>query len=175
MDDDVRLELTSLRESVSNLSDLFVRRLMEDKARNSMYEALQEQVRESRDLLRQKDIESLTRELLLALDRLRDGELSEELVASFVEEVHEVFARRGLREIPDYPVFDSSVHEVLETVPTQVEEEAGSVLATHRRGYRFQGRLLRAAQVSVAVQADGGRLVQSTPPQDGIDGSDLGR
>lgn len=47
--------------------------------------------------------------------------------------------------------FDPSRHEALTTVPGEVEAE--QVLEVYRAGYEFAGRVLRAAQVVVAVPA----------------------
>lgn len=143
--------LDEIRTEVANLTDLFRRRLMEDKARNALYEALQEQAKTSQDLLRYRAFESLFRESLLAIDRLQSVAATPELVESAVDELLEAFARRTLLPVDDTGEFDPRVHEAVETIPASDQAPSGSVVAVHRTGYTLDGRLLRPAQVTVAV------------------------
>lgn len=169
MDEQLHTTLAELRAEVAQLSDLFTRRLLEDKARKSLYDALQDQVRESRDLLRQKEVEGLVREMLLAVDRLRSEPASQELVESVVQEIHEVFGRRGVSEIRSHGVFDASIHEVIDTVEAGAGEVVGEIVVSHRPGYRLGGRLLRAAQVTVRVVPT--QVPMGAPaPEEGIHG-----
>lgn len=154
--------LDGIRTELANLTDLFRRRLMDDKARNSLYEALQEQAKTSQDLLRYRAFESLFREALLAVDRLQSEPCTPELVESALDELLEVFARRTLLPIDDAGEFDPRLHEAVETIPASDRAPVGSIFAVHRTGYTLDGRLLRPTQVSVAVAAGGssGELIQ---------------
>lgn len=153
MTDDVTAALAELRTEVSQLRDLFARRLMEDKARNSVYETVQEQARSAHELLRHRAFESLFREALLAIDRLTTEQLTAELVESAVDELLEVFARRDLRAVDDAGAFDPRIHEAVGTLPAGPDGSAGNVVAVHRTGYVLGDRLLRPAQVTIAVEA----------------------
>lgn len=146
--------LEDVRDEIANLTDLFRRRLMEDKARNSLYESVQEQAKSAQDLLRYRAFESLFREALLAVDRLRAEAATPELVESAVDELLEVFARRTLIPIDDTGEFDPRLHEAVETIPASDQAPAGSIVAVHRTGYTLDGRLLRPTQVTVAVSTD---------------------
>lgn len=145
--------LEDVRREISGLTDLFRRRLMEDKTKHALYETLQEQVKTSQDLLRYRAFESLFREALLAIDRLQMEPATPELVESAVEELLEVFARRSLLSVDDSGEFDPRVHEAVESIQASEQTPAGSVVAVHRAGYTLDGRLLRPAQVTVAVSA----------------------
>lgn len=145
--------LEEIKTEVANLTDLFRRRLMDDKAKNALYEALQEQAKTSQDLLRYRAFESLFREALLAIDRLQSEAMTPELVESAVEELLEVFARRTLLPVDDSGEFDPSVHEAVESLQASAQHPPGSIVAVHRTGYTLDGRLLRPTQVTVAVSA----------------------
>ncbi|GAA3338679.1 nucleotide exchange factor GrpE [Curtobacterium pusillum] len=140
-----------LREEVAQLRDLFVRRLAEDRARASLYATVQDQLRESQELLRSRALESLVLELLLAIDRLRDEPVSEALVDSAVDEVLEAFARRQVLPVEHDGGFDARFHEAVATVPADERTPVGSVVVVHRDGYRIGDRLLRPSRVTIAV------------------------
>lgn len=158
--------LEDIRTELANLTDLFRRRLMDDKARNSLYESLQEQVRVSQDLLRYRAFESLFRETLLAIDRLQSEPTTRELVESVVEELLEVFARRTLLPIDDAEDFDPRLHEAVGTIPATERAPAGSIVAVHRTGYTLDGRLLRPTQVTVAAAGNVADVSVSQEPDD---------
>lgn len=145
--------LEDLRTEVGQLRDLFARRLMDDKARNSLYESVQEQARAAQDLLKYRAFETLFREALLAVDRLQSEPATPELVESAVDELLEVFARRSLLPVDDAGAFDPRYHEAVGTVPASVEAPSGMIVAVHRTGYLLDDRLLRPAQVTIAVAA----------------------
>ncbi|GAA2173151.1 nucleotide exchange factor GrpE [Arthrobacter parietis] len=158
--------LEDIRTELANLTDLFRRRLMDDKARNSLYESLKEQARVSQNLLSYRAFESLFRETLLAIDRLQSEPTTPQLVESAVSELLEVFARRNLRPINDTEDFDPRLHEVIGTVPATERAPAGSIVAVHRRGYSLDDRLLRPTQVTVAVAGGGTDVSASREPDD---------
>ncbi len=76
-------------------------------------------------------------------------------VALTVQQMRDLLTREGLEEIsaPGEP-FDPHLHEAVETRAVEGFEE-GIVLEELRKGYRFQGQLLRPALVRVS--AKGGR------------------
>lgn len=151
---DVTAAIEALRTEIGQLRDLFARRLMEDKARNGLYEALQEQARTSQDQLRHRNFESLFREALLAVDRLQIEPVTPDLVDSAVEELLEVFARRSLQPVNDLGPFDPRVHEAVDSVPASMDVPAGTIVAVHRKGYFLGDRLLRPAKVTVTAGSD---------------------
>lgn len=143
--------LDGLRAEVAGLRDLFLRRLMEDKGRQRLYDALLERSRAAQDLAEHRAFDALFRETLLAVDRLVDEDVTPELAASVAAELLEVLARRGVEAVPAGPAFDPRVHEVVGTRAADADAPAGTVAAVRRAGYRVGDRLLRPAQVTLAV------------------------
>jgi molecular chaperone GrpE len=143
-----------LRQEVGQLRDLFQRRLLEDKAKNALIESVQEQSRAVQDVLRHRQLESVVRESLLAIDRLQGEPATPELAASVAAELLEVFSRRGLTVIDDAGAFDPRVHQVVETVAAGPQLPANSIAAVLRTGYLLDDRLLRPTQVVVATRTD---------------------
>jgi molecular chaperone GrpE len=148
---DVPTILGELRTEVGQLRDLFARRLMDDKARNSLYESVQEQARTAQELLKYRAFETLFREALLAIDRLQSEPATPELVESAIDELLEVFGRRSLLPIDDSGAFDPRYHEAIATIPASIQAPSGMIVAVHRTGYLLDDRLLRPAQVTIAV------------------------
>ncbi|MEV4667158.1 nucleotide exchange factor GrpE [Microbacterium sp. LWO12-1.2] len=146
--------LSALQAEVSQLADLFKRRLLDDRSKNALIETVQEQVRVSNDLLRHRDLESLLSESLLAIDRLQGEPSTPELVASVVDELLEVFRRRRLVEIDDEGFFDPRLHEVVDTVTAAGDLEPHAIAAVRRKGYLLGDRLLRPSRVVIAVSRD---------------------
>lgn len=146
--------IREVREEVAQLRDLFQRRLIDDKSKNALIESIQEQSRAVSDALRYRQLESLVKEVLLALDRLKSAAPSPDLITSVVEELLEVFFRRDLSEVDDSGAFDPRVHQIVDTVRASEQFPANSIVAVARKGYLLGDRLLRPAQVTVAVWAD---------------------
>ncbi len=145
--------LAAVQTELSQLSDLFRRRLLEDRAKNALIEAVQEQARVANDQLARRDVESLFREVLLAVDRLREGPASEQLAESVAEELLDALRRRDLVEIDGDRAFDARVHEVVATVVAD-DLPPNSIASVERRGYALAGRLLRPARVVLTVADD---------------------
>lgn len=146
--------LAGLQQEVSQLADLFKRRLFEDRGKNALIETVQEQVRATNDLLRRRDFEGLFREALVAIDRLQSEPTTAELTTSVVDELLEVFRRRDLVQVADSGNFDPRIHEVVATVPAGEELAPNTITIVHRKGYTLGDRLLRPAQVTVAVSVN---------------------
>lgn len=146
--------ISGLRDEVGQLRDLFQRRLIEDKSKNALIESVQEQSRIVTDTLRYRQLETLFKEALLAVDRLQTEPPSPELIESVAGELLEVFFRRDLVEVDDSGEFDARVHQIVDTVRASEQFPANSIVAVARKGYLLGDRLLRPAQVTVAVQAD---------------------
>jgi molecular chaperone GrpE len=59
--------------------------------------------------------------------------------------------RQGVKPLPEGGTFDPAVHASVEREPAE-GREPGEILATLRRGYTIEGRILRPAQVRVAAE-----------------------
>jgi molecular chaperone GrpE len=146
--------IAELAQEVGQLRDLFQRRLLDDKAKNALVVTVQEQVRATHELLRRRQLETLFKEALMAVDRLRAEEPSRELSESVSDELLEVFRRRGLQEIDDSGDFDGRIHQAVATVPASEMFPAGSIVDVRRQGYLLEDRVLRPAQVTIATPVD---------------------
>ena len=146
--------IDGLREEVGQLRDLFQRRLLEDKSKNALIETVQEQARAVQEVLRHRQLESLIREALLAVDRLQAEPPSPDLIDSVADEILEVFSRRGLEQVDDSGDFDPRVHQMVDTIAASEQFPPNSIVAVARTGYVLGDRLLRPAQVTVAVLSD---------------------
>lgn len=149
-------QLATLATEVAELRDLFQRRLLEDKAKNRLYEELYVQLTLARGGLAEEVLAPLLRELLLLVD-LVDGfkAASDDALASIRDELNEVLERRAVRRIPTHVRFDPSVHEAVEARVVD-GMRAGTILSTVRPGYFFGERLLRAEHVVVAAEPPAG-------------------
>ncbi|ROO29314.1 nucleotide exchange factor GrpE [Salinisphaera japonica] len=83
-------------------------------------------------------------------DKLKEGmDMTQRMLASSMEKV-------GIEAInPEGETFDPEFHEAVSTQPTD-ELPANSVAAVMQKGYTLNGRVLRAAMVTVAKPADKG-------------------
>ena len=107
-----------------------------------------------------RGVQSLVTELLGVLDNfghvLKAAEDSpDEALAKGARMVHEelvgVLARFGLEDVPGAgEPFDPQWHEAMMQVPAEEDVDGPVVAEVLRAGYRFKGRVLRPASVSVA-------------------------
>lgn len=114
----------------------------------------------------------LIKELLPVMDNLEralgaPGDGAEGRLRQGVEityrQLHEVFKRAGLREVPALEDrFDPHRHEAVDRVDT-TEREEGTVVEVLQKGYFLKDRLLRPALVKVAKRPDG-----ETEPDDPV-------
>jgi molecular chaperone GrpE len=88
------------------------------------------------------------------------AEQYQEGVELLYRQAREVLSRLGVQPIDSIGrPFDPNIHDALLRMETSDQEE-NTVIQEFRRGYQFKDRLLRAAQVAVAV-----RPSAQTPPQ----------
>jgi molecular chaperone GrpE len=151
--------IQQLANEVAALRDLFQRRLLDDRAKQTMYDELYGQLKFAQQGLAEQFIAPMVRELLLVVDRLDGlaaavpGE-SADLLESVRAELLEVLLRRGLRTVDaEGQAFDPRLHEAVERLPVTDDAQVGQVLAVRRPGYQLEDRLLRPAQVSVGYKS----------------------
>lgn len=144
------MEISELAEKVDYLQGLFQRKLLEDRAKNQLIESLTVSLAE-RDSVETGDaFRDMFLEALVALDRLTSEDPDAALVESVSDELLEVFARRGLLQVPTEGEVDPKRHEVLRTVPATSELPTGQIVHVERAGFMLGSRLLRPARVVVA-------------------------
>jgi molecular chaperone GrpE len=145
-------DLHKLAVELSELRDLFQRRLLEDKAKQRLFDELYAQVEFARQGLISQALEPLLREELLMIDRLDQYQGSDmEFVITVRVELMEILSRRGVTEIAVEGPFDPSQHEAVESI-TSNKKRVGQIIGVRRPGYFIANRLLRPAQVTVGVQ-----------------------
>ena len=142
--------LEGVTEEINALRDLFQRRLLDDKAKNRLYDQLYEQVGFARDGLVREYLKPLLTELLLVVDRVKQFEDVNPIALSVVEELGEILGRRGVRPVATSGPFDPTIHEAARTEDSEFAQ-AGSILAVLRDGYYLDGSLLRPAAVVVSA------------------------
>ncbi len=166
-------EETSEEESDSEVDGLETLRKQLDETENLLlrkqaeFENYRKRIRKEREEQRLAAQAEVFEELLPALDALEVGldSLKEAPEDSHLEayrqgyelmlqEIRSVLDKFGVAEIPGPgSPFDPNIHEALlrEVTP---DHEDGTVLDQFRKGYKILHRLLRPAQVRVAVQPD---------------------
>ncbi len=66
--------------------------------------------------------------------------------------IFDVFAKAGLKEVPQHETFDPELHFAVDRAPATEEQRDQQILDVYQKGYFFKDRLLRASMVKVAVQ-----------------------
>jgi molecular chaperone GrpE len=125
------------------------------------YQNLRRRLQADIDAASQRSKQPLLLELLLVLDYLEMAlktpcTTSEgKNLAAGVELTRSVLLRtlegENVLVVPETGRFDPAVHQAVERVETR-EHESGTLLGTLRRGYTYNGQVLRPAQVRVAVE-----------------------
>lgn len=149
--EDMSNSIDRLAEEITQLRDLFVRRLSEDKTKARLCENLTEQNTFLNRILEERVLESLFRELLLVCDRIETNEETSDFLKSIEEEILEVFARREIDKIEDFTAFNPQYHKAVGTILSDDRYVAGSIVSVVKNGYIIRNRLLRPAEVVVAV------------------------
>lgn len=127
-------------QRLDELTDLFRRRLLQDRVQAQAVEALRAQADDLR-------LAPLCRELILLLDRIDASE--DDFARSLGEELEEILAHYGLERIPAAPSLDPAIQRVVSTRPDAGAKE-GAVLEVVREGYALNGVVLRPQHVVVA-------------------------
>ncbi|MCI9889465.1 nucleotide exchange factor GrpE [Micrococcales bacterium 31B] len=145
-------EIERLADSIGYLQDLFQRKLMEDRAKNQLIEAVQGSLAAREALDSGAAFRGLFLEALVALDRLETEAATPELARSVHEELLEVFTRRGLSPVAAAGRADPRLHEIVGTEASGPDLPAGHIVRVVRGGYTLGEHLLRPARVVVAVE-----------------------
>ena len=152
--------IEALATEVYQLRDLFQRRLLEDRRRQELYDRLCKELDFARSDLVRQFIAPLLRELLLMTDRLRASQAAgadpTDLLKSVEDEVDSILTRRGVRPIPAYgQMFDPRVHEAVDQVSVDRDEDDGRVIEERRSGQLLDDWVLRPVQVVVGHYPSG--------------------
>ena len=137
----IKASQDEIKGSVQYLQDLFVRRLNEDKQKTELIKQLE-------DLSSFAVVEPFVSDMILILDRI--GSSEDDFVKSIGEELYDALNRRGLVRIQGSGKFDPAVHKAIRKVENDSVEEVTAVQVI-RNGYIFGNRVIRPAEVIVAV------------------------
>lgn len=131
--------LSQVREDVSYLRDLFVRRLNDDKQKNAIIQKLEEGATYA-------FIEPFLHDIILLLDRLEKSD--DDFVASVREELYGIVNRRGVKKIEVTREFNPALYKAVK-VSEDPAVDTLCVVGVIRNGYTFSGKVLRPAEVAV--------------------------
>ena len=145
MSDDLTAADVSAR--LDGLTELFRRRLTDDRANRLLIESLTERLRDAERGQFTLYVQPLVVALALALDRADAYEgPGSEFVASLRDEILDILALYGVQQVPAEGRLDPAMHELVEVEPSEGPElEVTRVL---RRGFHRDGGLIRAARVA---------------------------
>lgn len=117
------------------------------------YANYRKRVDRDRELIREMAVGSVLTDLLSVLDDLDRAREHGEFEGAFRtvgENLESILAKAGLEKFgSDNEPFDPTVHEAL-TTEARDEVSEPTVVAVYQPGYRYAGRVLRAARVAVA-------------------------
>ena len=132
-------ELSHVKEELSYLRDLFIRRLNDDKQKNAMIQKLSEGASFA-------FIEPFLHDIILLLDRLEKTE--DDFVASVSEELYGILTRRGVERIKVTSEFNPAIYKAIK-VSEDPSADKLYVSGVIRNGYTFSGKVIHPAEVSV--------------------------
>lgn len=142
---------SQLAEKIDDLADLFRRRLLDDREKQRAFDALYEQLLDTRRLAEGEIVGPLARRLFSVIDRL-DAAVDNSLADSIADELVEVLSMHGIDELqPGNEQFDPTTQEVGSVVKGD-QTHGVLVRAILRRGWRCNDRILRPTVVSVSEQ-----------------------
>ena len=136
---------------IEQLRDLFARRLMDDKGKNAAIDKLSESNAALIKAVEENQALGFVKELILICDRIYSQPVSDAFAYSILEEILEVLARRGIEQIQQLDVFDPKIHNSVSAVEADEEHPANSIATVVRQGYVWDGKVIRPADVIVAV------------------------
>jgi molecular chaperone GrpE len=145
--------IAALAVRLDELTDLFRRRLLDDKDKKRAFDSLYERLERAERAAEGELVLPLLRQLLLVVDRLDGYQGDEPLVSSVHEELLEILRRSGVEPLADAERVDPACHEVVEVTP---HADEGAIVGQVRRGWAMGGRLLRPAQVVVGCPSVAG-------------------
>ena len=138
-------------QEVQLLRDLFARRLMDDKIKYAAIEKMSQSNSELIKTIEEQQIVGFVKELILICDRIYHQPTEDAYIYSILDEILEVLARRGIEQIQQLDVFDPKIHNSISTVESSDENPANSIVTVVRHGYIRSGKVIRPADVVVAV------------------------
>jgi molecular chaperone GrpE len=155
MPDEESPEASSQRtaQRLDELTDLFRRRLLEDREKQRAFDALYGELTQTRALADGQYLVPLVRRLLNVIDRLTADSADAapgELAGSVAEELADILAMYEVEEIKlESGLFDPKTQEVATVLEAGDAAEDGTIASVRRSGWRLGARVLRPTLVDV--------------------------
>ncbi|MFI9558394.1 nucleotide exchange factor GrpE [Nonomuraea endophytica] len=140
-----------LSEKLDVLTDLFKRRLSDDLDKRKLLEEQARRIQQAEGGLFRDLQLPLVLGVAAVIDRIDRHEGEErEFALAIRDELLELLAVNGIREVPTDTGFDRATHEAAAARPEE-GSEPGTVLEVWNRGYARHGWVFRPARVVVAL------------------------
>ena len=151
MSEDVLHEKVSyIVDKVEDIESLITRRLLEDKAKNSLIEELKQYLIYRQDLDKGEKFAPFMKQILQVIDRIESSEEKSDLLTSIAEELLQILSLNGLQVIDNSGMIDPSMHEVVNTVAVTDEQSENNIVEVLQKGYLLNNRVLRPSKVTIA-------------------------
>ena len=137
-------------DKVEDIESLITRRLLEDKAKNSLIEELKQYLIYRQDLDKGEKFAPFMKQILQVIDRIESSEEKSDLLTSIAEELLQILSLNGLQVIDNSGMIDPSMHEVVNTVSVTDEQSENNIVEVLQKGYLLNNRVLRPSKVTIA-------------------------
>lgn len=137
-------------DKVEDIESLITRRLLEDKAKNSLIEELKQYLIYRQDLDKGEKFAPFMKQILQVIDRIESSEEKADLLTSIAEELLQILSLNGLQVIDNSGMIDPSMHEVVNTVAVTDEQSENNIVEVLQKGYLLNNRVLRPSKVTIA-------------------------
>ncbi len=137
-------------DKVEDIESLITRRLLEDKAKNSLIEELKQYLIYRQDLDKGEKFAPFMKQILQVIDRIESSEEKSDLLTSIAEELLQILSLNGLQVIDNSGMIDPSMHEVVNTVAVTDEQSKNNIVEVLQKGYLLNNRVLRPSKVTIA-------------------------
>lgn len=137
-------------DKVEDIESLITRRLLEDKAKNSLIEELKQYLIYRQDLDKGEKFAPFMKQILQVIDRIESSEEKSDLLTSIAEELLQILSLNGLQVIDNSGTIDPSMHEVVNTVAVTDEHSENNIVEVLQKGYLLNNRVLRPSKVTIA-------------------------
>ena len=137
-------------DKVEDIESLITRRLLEDKAKNSLIEELKQYLIYRQDLDKGEKFAPFMKQILQVIDRIESSEEKSDLLTSIAEELLQILSLNGLQVIDNSGMIDPSMHEIVNTVAVTDEQSENNIVEVLQKGYLLNNRVLRPSKVTIA-------------------------
>ena len=137
-------------DKVEDIESLITRRLLEDKAKNSLIEELKQYLIYRQDLDKGEKFAPFMKQILQVIDRIESSEEKSDLLTSIAEELLQILSLNGLQVIDNSGKIDPSMHEVVNIVAVTDEQSENNIVEVLQKGYLLNNRVLRPSKVTIA-------------------------